>query len=78
MRLCAAALQWHGQGVEGGGMEGDAQAPGGRVDCCVMHTYDRCLVQTYGARFSLHGGEDEESVVDEFTDAEKVPLQWAV
>ena len=28
--------------------------------------------QTHGSRFNVHGAEDEDNIVDEFTDAEKV------
>jgi len=33
-----------------------------------------CSVQTYGSRFNIHGAEDEENVVEEFTDAEKAEI----
>jgi len=31
-------------------------------------------VQTFGSRFSLHGADDEDSIVDEFTEAEKAEI----
>lgn len=33
-----------------------------------------CSVQTHGSRFNVHAAEDEDNIVDEFTDAEKAEI----